>query len=306
VSIQALVEVPSGVDPRSERFRAWAASLHHYQDKERLIAVFQVYLDESADAKKEKIFVIAGWMGTMQTWADFIPQWDDRIRHESIKSFHMADCEARRQEFSGWSLKRKNDLVRDLVGLIEKTEITAYIAGAKMADFIAVMDRFPVLRRFWYIRDPYYLLFNKCVFATCKTIDDIPGMPEWAQVSYLFDEHKNVSRKILQNYRWHKRDEKFVYRHRLGSLTFASRETVIPLQAADLLAYEVRKWQENLWVCPERPERKPFEVLKDKIDVGSAQLFDVKYLEGLLRHLAARFSDSRASQKPGHGHEPSA
>ena len=288
------------VDPRAWRFVEWASALHAHDSRFKLVAMFKVYLDESADAKKERIFVIAGWLGSVETWEQFIPKWHDRISREGLRSFHMTDCEARRQEFKGWSVERKNDLVVDLINIINATEITGFASGVVMPDFKRIVANHPTMRRFAYSSDPYFLIFTKCAHDICGSIS---GLPASEEVAFVFDEQETIADKMVEYFRRIKHGTVMKCRRRLRSITFASRENEMPLQAADMLAYEVRKFKENSWVCPDRPERKSFASIKHKIVADAAHLFGDEFLSELAKMFSARFSPNGRLLGPRNSHQ---
>lgn len=268
--------------------------------------MFQVYLDESADAKKEKIFVVAGWLGKADVWADFIPRWSDRIQREGLKSFHMTDCEARRQQFAGWDLQRKDQLVRDLTRIIDETDITACAAALGPHEFKRVVAKYPVMQDEFWSGDAYFYLFTACALSVVHLIKE---HPDTVSAAFVFDQQEKIAHKMLEGFRQMKNSKAIPEQaKRLGSLTFVSRELAVPLQAADLLAYEIRKFYENRMLHPDRVPRKAIMAMSRKLN----RTCDFRWSEEELEKLAKRWvsaalpADVSASLGAGNGHQPPA
>ena len=83
-----------------------------------------IFGDESSDETTQRVFAVAGVMGTDSQWSDLIAKWTERT---SGAEFHAADCET---EFAYDSDKSKHkanqDLYRDLTQLIAGSNLQGW------------------------------------------------------------------------------------------------------------------------------------------------------------------------------------
>src|ERR1044071_6141048 len=75
-------------------------------DKITHMSHFAAYFDESG-THGSPILTLAGYIGTIEQWAEFSREWDELLRHEGLTHFHMSKFEARRGEFEGWDNERR-------------------------------------------------------------------------------------------------------------------------------------------------------------------------------------------------------
>src|SRR5688572_24697573 len=90
--------------------------------------MLHAYLDESHDAKAERVFAVAGLFGSDEQWKQLEERW--RARTGGMV-FHAADCEANRKAFAKRSPEENRALFIDLVRIL---------AGSHILGFGSAMD----------------------------------------------------------------------------------------------------------------------------------------------------------------------
>jgi hypothetical protein len=75
-----------------------------------------------------------------------------------------------------------------------------------------------------------------------NTLDRTPGVPGSEPISFEFDQQKEYEGIAKTLYDLMQQDTALPFRHRLGSLQFASRLQHVQLQAADVIAYESMRY----------------------------------------------------------------
>jgi len=196
------------------------------------------YFDDSGTHPDSDIVLMAGFFGNTYQWDLFDKKWAAQLASpcpgkEPLSRFHMAECQASDGEFLGWKRHETDFLVHELGTIILKTGIYGF-GGAmsrKAYESLIVGEQ----RRA--TGDAETICIVNC-FTTILDLAKIvaPGQP----IAMVFDDRPQKRGDIQKIYD--------AYRGMDGggfvSLTFASSKKMLPLQAADLLAWEV--YQDSL------------------------------------------------------------
>jgi hypothetical protein len=85
------------------------------------------------------------------------------------------------------------------------------------------------------------------------------------QLRSCFDQHKELGgrAKILYDSLRYHAGSNIVYSHRLGGIFFDSRFAQVQLQAADVWAYESRKWVSDVKIDKRPDDRWQFKLLME-------------------------------------------
>ncbi len=132
------------------------------------------------------------------------------------------------------------------------------------------------------LADPYYLAFEVVVQRIGKN-PWITQRPPQERVAFVFD-RTHLSGRAEGVYKRLLNTPGLTFHPRLGSLSFDDKRLILPLQAADFLAYETFK---NLYdtKLKERPERWQFTEIKQLI--AQIDWFDETRLNRLADKIAA-------------------
>jgi hypothetical protein len=247
---------------------------------DRLVGVLKAYLDESADGTSEHVFVVAGWLGHSGVWEKFIPRWCKRVLSEGVERFHMTRCNSGHEEFHGWPDGRRNALIADLIALICEFELTGFGAGILLEDYRGVKQANPAAKANIWLNNPYFITFNWCIQEMCLA-------HRGEQIAILNDRHEGVEFRLGEYFNQISDEPAVVYSKQLSSLTFGNSKDQIPLQAADLVAWEVRRELLRRKIGSLLTEREPFVALLPKLNPNIG-IFDKRTLEHLFDDLTRR------------------
>jgi len=201
---------------------------HKVLIKERQDHIFTAYNDESGHPNQEAV-VVAGFVASDAQWVEFERNWRDTLYLFGVNRFHAKEYFHSVGEFAKWANHRSNPetaetrqrFLRQLIAHIKLRCRLCYSHAVRMDSYRKV-DRVYFLRAM----RPYEL----CGRTAVKSVDawaDRNLIPK-NQVTYVFEDgakHKGfLEKRIL-------RDKKL-------ELIFKTAEEAVPLQAADLLAYE--------------------------------------------------------------------
>jgi len=195
------------------------------------------YSDESATQDRSpRTFCIAGYVATADVWMEIEAAWATALREEGLAEFHAGPL------LTGKSGRSKPEGERIWL------RFRQIMAEARLCGFGCVvdLDAFASFQAVWADRtahayhDPYYLAFQHQLERMANAVPaELPGDE---RIVFVFDYRStrteaNVN-AILDGLR---RSEKLTFSRRLGGLWFNGSEAHAGLQAADMLAYELRR-----------------------------------------------------------------
>jgi hypothetical protein len=82
--------------------------------------MLQAFVDDSGTGGQPPVFVLAGFIATVNEWTAFSDEWQESLEmRPRIKYFKMSEAMTFGGEFSGWSEQSRNDRVARLYRIIE-------------------------------------------------------------------------------------------------------------------------------------------------------------------------------------------
>ncbi len=222
-----------------------------------------LYADESESTGK--VFTLAGLMAAPSGWDSFVPKWRQMLCETGpypVDAFHAADVEAAKAPFDGWPLEDRQRLVDNAIGLLADTKLCANLFAVSctfvLEDFNALSPK--ILGN---VAQTYELCYRVLLHKVLAT---------WVFNGYdfVFDEKEKVKGRVERHFYASKSilDKDPKYAGKLNDVVFRDDRKVIPLQAADLLAYEIRR---HVWTRIERgevPMRSAYQRIKDTFTVN--------------------------------------
>lgn len=246
--------------------------------------MFVGYFDESGLDERSKSFCIAGYVAESKNWFELRRSWSSTLAEAGVTCFHMADFENRQGEFEGWTNAKRIGFIKDLLALINSTDVWGVGCGIVKTDYERISAAFIARGKVtphWY-RHPYLLAFQHCLIETCVHAEDVHPREK---IAFVFDQQAEFHARAEKVYEGLTSSGKWPRAFRLGSLRFASKLDAIPLQAADLLAYELRKRLDHKLFDPARSERLSMGRVRRR-------LINPKYFdEAALRLLIEQFDE---------------
>jgi len=210
-----------------------------------VIAPVRVYLDASGTAREQRVWAVGGWLGTADQWDHFINAW--RVMLDAApfgpdvkRMFHAADLESLKGTYSGWTDTQKKDFQGVAYGLIGRYSFTAVSSSLIKEDWKAVGPRLSTIADGhpgnYYVHSVADVLSSVRKWADAENYD--------GPIHYYFEADTIGQGSVIQFLRAACGDPKRRQRARMASCTFAGKE-VLPLQAADVWAYEAYKQMLN-------------------------------------------------------------
>jgi hypothetical protein len=223
------------------------------------------YIDDSGSEPSSPTFVLAGYVLPAEKWAQFSNDWESGLHSgKSIDYLHMQDTgkHIKNGQFEGWDIDEREEKLRSLAAIIQSYKPFALAAHAQWSEFKKFKER---SSRASLIQDPYKALIHEITRIMCE------AGKRWNNqecVDFVFDEQGEIGSEAVSWYM----DMKAAYPPSeqlfFGSTpTFRKDTLVLPLQAADMLAWFQRR---RIWKPVVRPAMQEIEkMITEGFAVGS-------------------------------------
>lgn len=227
-------------------------------------AVLEMYMDESGTHDGSPTVVVAGYLGRPEVWRDWTAKWTHALG--PIKVYHAVDAQNLTGEFEGWTSDQVAALVKRLLPITAGAEIAATAVALDLRVFEAALkDRDDLKELFG---TPYIACLQ---WAMQSILNMAFAVGSREQIAFIH-ENNDYHAQAYECFSWIMSNA-----HRGGniiSLTFGTKKDYVPLQAADILAYEANKRLRKL----DAPERRPWAALKADTFVASYGDANMGYL----------------------------
>jgi hypothetical protein len=236
---------------------------------ERLIAVMlNVFGDESSDETKERVFAVAGVIGSEDLWKPLEDKWI--IRCDGIP-FHAKDCDSDHGDFKIFSHRENKDRYRDLAILLAESGLGGFGFALDLSAQKEVFPNFlPAL--------PYY----KCFIEVIQKMKNCADYNK-ETVRFTFDMRPESEYNTGVLYAMAKRSKEwnpFID----SEIGFACSKDHPRIQVADLFARETMKALDNYIGPVKRPLRESWKCLHDT-ERFHMDVFGKEWFVGLKAHL---------------------
>ena len=239
------------------------------------------YLDESKDGQEKRVFVIAGYIGHDEDWDQLWTKWSRLLKTFAIPEFHASDCEKGSKRFFGMSKKRRESIQREFIHLLSDTEngLAGHLSAIELEPYVRLRPRFKSARKIppglaisGSLDDPYYLGLQLAVERIARGAALV--LPPEEKIEFVFDESA-LGGRVPSLFDSIKNAKNLgAWTSRLGGVQLRSSAECLPLQAADLWAYEGFRFSEHRFAGKAAEERWQYSALEGSIAWGSASYFD--------------------------------
>jgi Protein of unknown function (DUF3800) len=249
--------------------------------------VFKAYFDDSCSSEESKIFVLAGCVQSYKIWSHFSLAWEAALAQPpSIRHFHMREARGLVGEFARWKAEDRDDKIRLLASVIENFRPWTIAVWVSRKQHDAIVG--PIAP--FMIRHAYVFLFW---VATVKLAHFHQHKGIRLPVEYVFDEQGPVGEDAAI---WHRHIKSWqppeIKALMGGTPKFENDEWVLPLQAADMLAWHVRRRKEKpdeelstfATRALENLDYAEIQVTEDRLTIMAEQMKEVPNVESVQRN----------------------
>jgi hypothetical protein len=271
-------------------------------EKEDFLAVFYIYADESGKPQKDDYTSLCGYVAHEAEWARFLLEWQAVRMKWQIPPVHMARIMFPERKDDEWLKVRKAwgkdwEFKRDMM----LQELAMTVRGAALVAIGAVVDakHFRALADSEFKReakDPLFLALHTVVM---RAIEATEVIDRCSPIGLIIDDDRENSIECyrrLNNLKDHPHLMFAKVRERIRSMTFANDDYYPGLQAADMLAYESRRYMVSRI---DNPEAEPSELLMllTTLFIHQPRLYTPAILDQLEKGTLKMLEDERAKEK---------
>jgi hypothetical protein len=235
------------------------------------VVVLKVAMDESGVHDGSPVLTVAAYIARPRQWQAWTKAWN--VQKRPIEVFHATDCANLHGEFKGWEATPRDEFVRKLLPVIADADFPGVVVGIQMHEFEKAMAGRDDLRPLF--GTPYAACFQWVV----QIIMNIAiGAQSRERIGFVH-EVNDYRQEALESFAWVKK-----YGNPLNTivgLQFADKKDYVPLQAADVLAYEGNKRLRD----PSRPERRAWTALDPDKSRLIAAYYGANNMDGLISRL---------------------
>lgn len=208
------------------------------RDTAGLVILLHAYIDDSGTHDSSDVVSMGAFIAPFETWAACQLDWCAILDREPVEMFHMSKCEAGVDPFF-WPWARRAALIHDL----RQTIIQYKLLGTAFSVSHHDWDELVVGEDREYLGNAVDMAFGSSIGLLVSYARQLyPGEP----IALVVDDQKcrkEDLQRILANYETLK--EKYP---ELVTATFGSMLNVVPLQAADMLAWESYRYAQE-WLA---------------------------------------------------------
>lgn len=199
-------------------------------------------MDDSADQKRKKVFVVAGFVGTSVDWFEVTRHWERYLEQAGIDYFRTNECITLKGEFlkvverCGPKKAREaaNELLKSLKLVVKASNLRAYCLGVLMQDYLKVLSEpegSNVL-----MPDPYLHAHQQLIHAVASAAAESPRQP---LVAFSYDQSNKAA--ALQNSWAIFKERNPIAAECMGTLSPLDDKLFSSIQVADLIANSAKK-----------------------------------------------------------------
>lgn len=211
--------------------------------------MLQAYIDDSGTHLDSPYCLVAGYWGGTSQWVKFEREWGKVLRDYDVPEFHAKkywakdDKHERVGSYRGWDEKRHKQFLFRLLTIIGAHKLYPFAHGIQREEWNKQAD--------WQRRafcggsvdnapdNPMFMALQTSVMRIIRHCH--PGVP----MHFVFDSNQHTDKWAAICYGQIKAvciAAKDPLARNLGEITFADSALALPLQAADLLAYEAYQY----------------------------------------------------------------
>ncbi|MBZ9768152.1 MULTISPECIES: DUF3800 domain-containing protein [unclassified Mesorhizobium] len=252
--------------------------------------MLQAYVDESVSINPA-IYVLAGLIAPAENWTRFSADWADILSMKPrIGRFKMSEAMNCVGEFASWSQDRRDERILLLQNVISDHVEAGVVAAVMVDDFSRIIKGSQLPQQF---HSPYYFLLYQMIL---KLADGQDALELKGPVNFIFDDQMMEKKKVRRD--WARYRSLLQGRQKpIGNMpVFENEERVLPLQAADMMAWIIRAHAEDQF---QGKERRPILAgKKSRLNIPViTSIWQARELENLLREMLIAAGIIRGSVK---------
>ena len=207
------------------------------------VAVLRVFLDESGTHGGWPVVTVGAAWAKPTVWQKWTKDWI--IKKRPIAIHHSTDCHNRENEYEGWSRDQRDEYVKRLLPVIPKHRINGRVGGLHIQSYETRIAFRPEVRAAF--GDPYIAALKWATWDICETAK----AQGHRRVAFIHEDN-DFSERVFRAFD----KAKISFPDMQITFAFGAKRDYVPLQCADVLAFEGNRRLRNRKVW-----RKPLDVI---------------------------------------------
>lgn len=216
------------------------------------------YLDESGHSQDQRVrfMGMAGLIATTHYWQHYEREWKKVLKNFHVPYFHMKEYAHSVGVFAGWKgdEPKRRALYGELMNVISETNALPFGSLVPMELF-----RTFSARQKGYFKDPYYFVYITCLVIAADLIGLVSPVEE--TMAMVFSKQSEFPKTLLMGL-FDMTRESHPHGGRINGPVFRDMEESVPLQGADIVAYEIHKEYDRRFYRPQDTPRWGFTELE--------------------------------------------
>jgi hypothetical protein len=203
--------------------------LFSFGQRDRSVVVLKAFFDDSGTHENSDVVVMGGIVTTSEDWEAFEPPWRAMLDCYGIDKMHMSRCENGWGPFDGWDREKKERCIDAFSDIVARSKGRILASAVSRADWDQVVVETNISD--WF-SDPLDFLFSTCMQRAL--VSRRASGPKDEEIAVMFDSRDQNIKFWTDLSRGYERR----WPDRLAGFSFGAMKIVLPLQAADMIAYE--------------------------------------------------------------------
>lgn len=220
-----------------------------------MVLNYTAYFDESGTHSGSDVLTVAGYISSSDGWRIFSAGWQAALTDYSLDHFHMTDFANQAPPFDAWTESKRRECLGRLIKIINETAFGSVAISLSPKSFDVIFS----VRAKAICGGAYGLATSACFLDLAESLRSSPEIDGW--IAYVFESGAAGAGQVSKVFTANERDPKSKEHLRLLSLRFENKRQFLPLQAADILAYELHKDIPRWLGARSRPRRFPLKAL---------------------------------------------
>ena len=234
-----------GMSPAEDRIWALVCGLRPLEAGRRLLLMLQAYIDES-ESPETGTFVLAGYIASAANWAAFSKCWEDLLPLGTLNKYGKYHFKMNEMAHNGERMAR----VEVFFKAIERHVLASISCRLNIKDLRSAMSHLSLHGTDidWnYVNNPYLFTFRALLDMFHSRKDEFSQfIPNNEVIDFIFDDKLHEKSRILSSWDEYMKNRTDDIRLIYGSMPiFGNDLYYLPLQAADLWAWWIRRWHDE-------------------------------------------------------------
>lgn len=204
------------------------------------MTILRAYVDDSASDCGDESLFMAGYLSTEQNWSQFQQAWKAELRAaRPVGHMRMVEANSLRGPFSDWTEDERNQKVRSLSSIINHFAPFSFEVAVSRRSFRQFVQ--PNAPRG--LANPHFA----CCFGVVAGVSRYAASQGWTSpIEFVFDQQDGVASDFQLFFDYMVKNLPAEARKLISAAPiFGDDKVFLPLQAADMLAWHLRRNYES-------------------------------------------------------------